>query len=307
MALQAHQVEPAQEALLIHLPRQPRCLQASPVVQGPAAHPGRGPTHIAVAQQGHQVVGDRPRYRVLEIDDRQGAVRLGHQVAAVEIPVHQHLRLLQGTGHQQRVQLVQQAALLFIRGVPQQGLCKPGGEAAQLLLQQGGIVVGNIQAGGIYRRHAQQHIHGPPVSGVDRPGGQFRQQQAITQILEQQVAALQIRPVQRRNPHAGPRQQCPHSEKFGVFFRTGGCLDQDAGVAAESGAKITPVAGIPCHRLRVGIGVAGIQRQLSQRPGQQFVWRRTRVHSSLQSDILRTRASRCFRIRVYSANVPSHQ
>ena len=149
MALQAHQVEPAQEALFVHFSQQPRRLQASPVVQGPVAHPGRGPTHVAVAQQRHQVVADRPRYRVLEIDHRQGAIFLGHQVAAVEIPMHQHLRLLQGAGHQQRVHLAQQAALLFIRRVPQQGLGKPGGEAAQLLLQQGGVVVGNIQAGGL--------------------------------------------------------------------------------------------------------------------------------------------------------------
>ncbi len=112
MPLQAHEVEPAQEAVGLDGPGQAAGLQPLSISQRPLLHLRRGPADITVPQQGHQVVADRAQHRVLEVDDAEAAVGLRHQVAAVKIPVHQHARLLQGTGDKHCAVCLQQA--LFV-------------------------------------------------------------------------------------------------------------------------------------------------------------------------------------------------
>ena len=78
------------------------------------------PLDIAIAQQGHQVVGDRTHHRILEINHRQAALVLRHEIAAVKIPVHQHPGLLQGAADQFLEKLVQYKPLFLAQGATQQ-------------------------------------------------------------------------------------------------------------------------------------------------------------------------------------------
>ncbi len=133
------------------------------------------PPDITVAQQGHQVIGDRSHDRILEIDHRQLVLASEHQVAAVKIPVHQHPGLLQGTVDQLPKKITQQGLLSRSRRVSQQSLHKPLLEAAQFLTQQGSVVFTKASAAAIHRRHFRQHFEGATVVAVHRSGHERRQ------------------------------------------------------------------------------------------------------------------------------------
>ena len=67
-----------------------------PVIQQPGQLTLTRPADVAVLEQGDRVVGYWPHHRILKIDHRQLTVVHHHEIAAVEIPVHHNLRLLQG-------------------------------------------------------------------------------------------------------------------------------------------------------------------------------------------------------------------
>ncbi len=139
--LDAHQVEPAQELRIVGTGRYAGRLRRGAEFERPAHHVGRWPGDVAVAQQRHEVVGERPVHRVLEIEDAGIASAADHQVARMVVAMHEHLRLRRvhwpparrnAAGQHRRL-----ARRQLERQVPAQ---QPVGEQAHLEAQQALVV-----------------------------------------------------------------------------------------------------------------------------------------------------------------------
>jgi len=107
VALHSHQVEPAQELLLVRTHRKPCRVRPAAEIERPADDAVLRPGDVAVPQQRDQVVAERSVDRVLEIEDARIVPRADHQVARVVIAVHEHSRLRERVGHERVEHLCQ--------------------------------------------------------------------------------------------------------------------------------------------------------------------------------------------------------
>ena len=247
MALQAHPIEPAQERLIGDGGQQAGGHQSVPMVEGPGTYPLRGPADVAIAKQGGQVIGDRACYRILKIDHRQRPVLQQHEIAAVKIPVHQHRRLLQRTVHQFPPQRGAQALFDGVGGIVQQGLYEPRRETPQFLLQQGRVVSRERRRRYIDSRHPLQDIQGAAIVLIDCQTAEGRQQQPVTQVLQQQEPPVEIGGIQRRHPDPRCGQQFTHLYESPVVLGRRRRFGHYVIPPRQGQPEIAPVTGITGH------------------------------------------------------------
>ena len=132
MALDAHQIEPAQELIGIVQSGHPQRPQPRPVIQRPGFNLWAWPGDIAIAQQRHKVVSHRSDHCVLKIQHTR-IIRVGHhQIARVIIAMHPDLRLLQRIGGQGGKGLVKGMLLRHAQFQRQQPTQKPVAEQVHL-------------------------------------------------------------------------------------------------------------------------------------------------------------------------------
>ena len=100
VALQPHPLERAPELGEIAVHRKARVFRLLPIARAPVEHALLLPADEGIAQQRHDVVGDRPEHRVLEVE-HAGVGLAHHQVARHVVAVHVDHGLRERALHQQ--------------------------------------------------------------------------------------------------------------------------------------------------------------------------------------------------------------
>src|SRR5688572_12874103 len=94
MTLHAHQVEPAQELILVRTDLDTLALRGGAKLQGPPANALHRPRDVAITQQRDEVVCHRPAHRVLKVEDaRVGTVASAvadHEITRVIVAMNEH-------------------------------------------------------------------------------------------------------------------------------------------------------------------------------------------------------------------------
>src|SRR5262245_20460481 len=92
VTLHADEIEPAQELVLAAADVRAQRAEHAAIAAHPALDALARPADVAILEQRHEVVADRPAQRILEIDDARPAlvvVGQDHEVARVEVAMHE--------------------------------------------------------------------------------------------------------------------------------------------------------------------------------------------------------------------------
>ena len=81
VALQSHAIEPAQEFLSIPAGIEAESSRALAIAVEPGEQPRTRPDHVAILQQRHEVIADRPAHCVLKIEDAGIVAWADHEIA----------------------------------------------------------------------------------------------------------------------------------------------------------------------------------------------------------------------------------
>ena len=139
VALQGHVFEVAVEGVDVRVDRQADLLRALPVAHHPVEHEFLVPLDVGVAQQRGEVVGDRAEHGVLEVQHARVALVEEHQVAGMEIAVHEHLLLGQHVGGDRLEHLVELGALLVVHRDAQVASDEPLREQVHFAQHEGAV------------------------------------------------------------------------------------------------------------------------------------------------------------------------
>ena len=279
VALQAHPLEVAPEQAEVLLHRHAGLARALPVARGPVDLDGFIPLDVGVAQQRDHVVGHRAPDRVLEVENAgPGRVALGvhHQVAAVEVAVHQHGRLGLAGLQDQLEALLQ---LFLLPGVQRHAAVArdiPLGEEVELAAQQRAVVGRHLRLR-VDLLQPDQRVERAAVQGVGRlqalAGGevlrlQLGQQRARAQVGQQQEALRLVPGQHLGRVQPGRAQQAGDLHEGAAVLVAGRRVHDDqaaAGAVGRIDAEIAAEARVGAGRAHAG-GVQAMRGGLHGQP-----------------------------------------
>jgi len=247
--LDTHQVEPALELAIVPGDLQAGIQRRSLIPFDPAFNLLARPIDIAVAQQRHQVVGNRAGNCILEIEDARVVPRFVsrqyHQVARVVVAVYPDRRLLEGIGDQQLEYLLQFAPLFISQLETEMFLQQPVRKQHHFSSQQFPVIgwqeMGVARGAELQYRQRRQRI---AVQAFDGLRVEFLQVGAVAEIAEQQEALFAVLFKHLGNIEADlAKTPGDAHERCCVFLRRRRIHDNQAGGAAAN-AEITTKAGI---------------------------------------------------------------
>jgi hypothetical protein len=210
--LHADQVKPAQELRTAAAAGAAQREQPATIAIHPVHDTLARPGDVAVLQQRHQVVADRPAQGILEVDDTGIAHRHHHEVARMIVAVDEDLRLRQRFGDEEFLGLRQHLPLgghqLQIQVPAEEPLRHQGELARQLAATVGGKLGSGRDAAHLNQRERLQRIAVELVRV--RPGDQLLQVGRGAEVFQQQQAAGHVGVVHVGHVHAQGLKQSRH-------------------------------------------------------------------------------------------------
>ena len=204
----------------------------------------RRPAHVAVAQQGHRVVGDGAQNRVLKVDAGQLTAGQHHQVARVEVAVHDHLSLCQSALAQRLLKRGKRGCGAGVEGPLEQLRAEPFREQRHLRGQAPIVVAGQGKGPRIGQRELAQHSQRLRVVAIDRSFIQPGKQCLPAQVFKGKKATAQIGVINAGNAHPGLGQRPGDTQKLRVFLRCRRRIAEHGAELRAFGAIVAPQAAI---------------------------------------------------------------
>ena len=256
MALQAHQVEPANELALIGVHGKPGTEQLLAIFERPTDDALGGPRYVAILEERHQIIGDGAAHRILEIENSRIGGLAHQKVPRMIIPMHERRRLRRGRLHQNLEQTIEHGARRRVHPHSEVAAQEPFGHQLHFTQQQGAIVGRQRTRGrgacGLYPEQRGQRIGVEAVDFTLRrqliqvlPRAQIRQQQqALTHVLRQD----------QRHVQSDRRQRARDPDEGRELLFVGGGIHHDIRVAAAGEAEIAAKTRIARRRLDPAAG-----------------------------------------------------
>ena len=264
VALHSGEIEPAAEPPPVGADEAASDRKVMPGV-GPVRDSALGPADVDVSQQTDEVVGDRTRHCVLEVDHARVAPVEVHEIARVVVAMDEHLRLLGADPEQRLDRLAERARKNAAELDPEVAREEPLPEESHFIAQLAFIVRGHPLATDA-ALHVEQRLERIGVEGVGVAVVDHVEVAARSEIVEQHKAAFHVRRMQRGRVDAGPAQQTEHRHERSAVFHRRRCVHRDPRPRAGAYPEVAPKARILGCGLEPEIGgVEGVAQPRRER------------------------------------------